>query len=145
MTTTTQEPIEIDQAVADKLRQWTIEGRGFRLWENQEIGGNAARHVWTPGKTETGEDCPPPNWRYRLVQTLPPFVECRHSEPILTFRGRLKRYYWGTWLTPATEAKAKRLAEKYGGEYRWQFSGYGLADVEIVKTERRPFDAGAKA
>lgn len=73
--TKTTEPLEIDKTVADKLRQWTQEGRGFKLWENHEIGSSYAQHVWTPATDTNGQEYGKPDWRYFEAKDIPPLVE----------------------------------------------------------------------
>jgi hypothetical protein len=134
--------IEIDKTVADKLREWVADGRGFTIWRNEEIGGSQPQYQFTPASDKTGERYGKPNWRYTEHTDPCRLVEVQNSEPIETFRGRLKRYWFGTHLTEAIEAKAKRIAEKHQATFVWQYSGQGdgCAIIEIVRQVKIPFD-----
>lgn len=127
MTTDTVERVTVDSAIADKLLGWIGAGRGVRRWVSEEIG-NTRPDMFTPADNET-----PPHWAYPLTSSQvldPALVDAEQLVERARFRGRLKRFYWGTWLAPATEAKAQRLCRD-GESFWWEYDGYGLANVFI--------------
>jgi len=138
---------EFDAEHLPKFREWIATRGGVIVWENQEIGGGAAREVMTPALTEDGAPYPPPNWRYGKPLLLDVDSAIVGTFTVLEkFRGRVKKFYWGMGLAAATEAKAEKLCElrrlrspssKF--EYRYTFDfdyGATYAQVEIGEIVR---------
>ncbi len=139
--------VRLDAAIEPKVREWIDSGRGLLAWENQEIGSSAAQYVYTPAITN-GRQTDKPVWRYGNPQTVDVdrivFVDV---QVIQTFRAGLKRFYWGMWLTDASEAKAERLLAKIrethpGAVRSWSFDpdNPGKAIVEIGVEQFRRYD-----
>jgi len=128
---------KIDSSIAPTIRHWIDSGRGVRIWHNAEIGNNRP-DMFTPADNET-----PPHWVYPVHDSEildPANIVVETFTETQRFRGRLKRYYWGYGLAPATEAKAKRLAGE-NGTFLWEYDGYGLANVIIGTIVEQPFTA----
>jgi len=92
--------------------------------------------MFTPADVTT-----PPHWAYPVGSSSVVDVgelEVETFRERESFKGRIKRYYWGYGLAPATKAKAKRLCRD-GETFHFTFEGYGLATVHIGPLVKRPF------
>ena len=128
-------PESIDAEHADKFRDWIATRGGVLCWHNLEIGGGHSPYVYTPAKTDA-IDTAVPGWRFGDPQLLDPAtVQVRTFKAVRSFNGRLKKQWWGMWVSDATEKKAKRLADEIGGTWHWEYhANPGIADV-IIGTE----------
>ncbi len=101
--------IKVDASIVPKLAEWFAAGRGVRVWENQDLGGgNVGHKTFTPADVHTA-----PNWRY--VDTgaiLPQDIVVETFTPRESFKGTVKRKYWGMDASDASRAKAQRLTRE---------------------------------
>jgi hypothetical protein len=131
-------PIQIDSAVALKLREWFAAGRGVRAWENHDIGGGDVGHLqFTPA-----DNLVSPNWRYVDAGVFTPADILVETFIVrLAYKVKLKAYYWGRGLTKESEAKAKRLCVD-GESFFWRLDDNGEPIVEIGKARVEAFSKG---
>ena len=130
--------IIIDSQHADKFRQWFATRGGVTRWENLELASGHSREVFTPGDVTTA-----PSWRYGHPQAVNATTVQVNTPVVLTsFRGRFKARYWGPDVGDATRTKAERLTAAYNDaavSWRWEATGGGFVEVEIVRNHLRSF------
>jgi hypothetical protein len=63
-------------------------------------------------------------------------------------KGRIRRHYWGTWISDGSERKAKAMCVKLARYYQlpekevefdWSYAGYGLAEFTFCRCIYSPF------